>query len=95
MTTFIFISSAGHAAANSGQYNQYGFPPNYPSIIHGERPKSKVRLVNQLVFAEFYSKFLMWQYYSKGSDYVCGSCATPLSTPLRCVVLTTAIYTLI
>ena len=42
MTTFIFISSVGHAAANFGQYDQYAFPPNYPSVLHGERPKNKV-----------------------------------------------------
>ena len=42
LTVFIFISSVGHAAANFEQYNQYAFPPNYPSILYGERPKSKV-----------------------------------------------------
>ena len=42
LTVFIFISSVGHAAANFEQYNQYGFPPNYPSLLHGERPMNKV-----------------------------------------------------
>ena len=42
LTVFIFISSVGHAAANFEQYNQYAFPPNYPSILFGKRPTSKV-----------------------------------------------------
>ena len=46
LTIFIFISSVGHAAANFEQYDQYGFPPNYPSILHGERPKTKVNVKN-------------------------------------------------
>ena len=42
LTVFIFISSVGHAAANFGQYNQYGFPPNYPAQLFVERPTTKV-----------------------------------------------------
>ena len=42
VTNFIFILSAGHAAANFGQYDQYGYPPNYPAWMHGDPPKNKV-----------------------------------------------------
>ena len=42
LTVFIFISSVGHAAANFGQYDEYAFPPNYPSILRTQRPTTKV-----------------------------------------------------
>ena len=44
LTVFIFIASVGHAAANFCQYDEYAFPPNYPAMLIGERPKNKVCL---------------------------------------------------
>ena len=47
LTVFIFISSVGHAAANFGQYDEYAFPPNYPSTLNCERPTTKVTMRKQ------------------------------------------------
>ncbi|XP_033110246.1 arachidonate 5-lipoxygenase-like isoform X2 [Anneissia japonica] len=41
VTAMIFASSVSHAAANFSQYDEYGFPPNYPSFIKGEPPTNK------------------------------------------------------
>nr|XP_054768831.1 polyunsaturated fatty acid 5-lipoxygenase-like [Lytechinus pictus] len=41
VTDFIFIYSAGHAASNFGQYNNYGFPPAYPIWMNGSPPEDK------------------------------------------------------
>ena len=49
LTVFIFISSVGHAAANFGQYDEYAFPPNYPSTLNCERPTTKVTLRKQSI----------------------------------------------
>ena len=49
MTTFIFIGSVGHAAANFAQYEQYGYPPNYPTKLYGERPKNKVNVIGLII----------------------------------------------
>ncbi|EDV27172.1 uncharacterized protein TRIADDRAFT_50085 [Trichoplax adhaerens] len=40
-TSFVFISSVGHAAANFAQYDEYAFPPNYPSFMRGKAPRNK------------------------------------------------------
>ncbi|EDV26833.1 uncharacterized protein TRIADDRAFT_63720 [Trichoplax adhaerens] len=40
-TSFIFTSSAIHAAVNFGQYDEYGFPPNYPAFMNGKAPRDK------------------------------------------------------
>ncbi|XP_076352240.1 allene oxide synthase-lipoxygenase protein-like isoform X2 [Tachypleus tridentatus] len=41
VTVVIAICSIGHAAANFLQYEEYGFPPNYPGILPSEVPKDK------------------------------------------------------
>ena len=41
VTAVISICSQGHAAANFGQYDEYGFVPNYPPILYGPVPTSK------------------------------------------------------
>ncbi|XP_071508865.1 polyunsaturated fatty acid 5-lipoxygenase-like [Diadema antillarum] len=47
VTNFVFICSAGHAAANFGQYDRYGFPPNYPAWLHGQPPRDKTPLTEK------------------------------------------------
>ena len=41
VTAFIATCSQGHAAANFGQYDEYGFVPNYPLTLFGSAPSSK------------------------------------------------------
>ena len=41
LSSVIFICSAGHAAANFPQYDEYAFPPNYPSLLNGKPPSDK------------------------------------------------------
>lgn len=41
VTTFISICSQGHAAVNFGQYDDYGFVPNYPTVLYGSPPTNK------------------------------------------------------
>ncbi len=42
LTSIIFLSSVAHASANFNQYDEYAFPPNYPAILRGKIPDSKV-----------------------------------------------------
>ncbi|CAL1538145.1 unnamed protein product [Lymnaea stagnalis] len=37
-TFVIYTSSVGHGAANFAQYDEYGFPPNYPAMMLGNPP---------------------------------------------------------
>ncbi|XP_069129152.1 polyunsaturated fatty acid 5-lipoxygenase-like [Argopecten irradians] len=41
--------NAGHAAANFPQYDEYGFPPNYPVVIKGDPPKNKEALTESCI----------------------------------------------
>jgi len=41
LSSFIFTCSAQHSATNFSQYDQYGYPPNYPAYLYGEPPKHK------------------------------------------------------
>lgn len=41
LTSMLFIGSVNHAAANFCQYDEYGFPPNYPSMLLSSPPTDK------------------------------------------------------
>jgi len=41
-TNLIFTCSVMHSAVNYPQYNEYGFPPNYPLSLNGMPPADKV-----------------------------------------------------
>jgi len=41
MTTMVFILTNVHAAANFNQYEEYGFPPNYPFRLNDTPPTNK------------------------------------------------------
>ncbi|XP_072163045.1 polyunsaturated fatty acid 5-lipoxygenase-like [Diadema setosum] len=56
VTNFIFICSAGHAAANFGQYDQYGFPPSYPAWLHGQPPRDKTPLTEDDILQQLPDK---------------------------------------
>ena len=38
LTSVIFMCTAGHAAVNLPQYDEYGYFPNYPTLLVGEPP---------------------------------------------------------
>ena len=42
ISAIISTCSVAHAAANFNQYDEYGFPPNYPAILQGKMPNQKV-----------------------------------------------------
>ncbi|KAH9510001.1 hypothetical protein Btru_044809 [Bulinus truncatus] len=48
VTSIIYKCSVGHAAANSGQYDEYSYPPNYPLAMYGKPPTDpKVEMTEQ------------------------------------------------
>ena len=47
LTSIMFACSAGHAAANFMQYDYYGYPPAFPSLLRGEPPRNKVDVVTE------------------------------------------------
>ncbi|XP_069128848.1 polyunsaturated fatty acid 5-lipoxygenase-like [Argopecten irradians] len=51
LTSIIFTVSVGHAAANFAQYDEYGFPPNYPMTMEGLPPVDKTSLMEEAIVA--------------------------------------------
>ncbi|VDI74007.1 lipoxygenase [Mytilus galloprovincialis] len=49
LTSTIFICSVMHAATNFPQYDQYGFPPNYSTLLHGAPPQNANVIEDQAV----------------------------------------------
>lgn len=45
ITAVIYTCSVGHATANFQQYDEYGAPFNYPYLLKGTPPTSKVRFL--------------------------------------------------
>ena len=45
LTSIIFMCTAGHAAVNLPQYDEYGYSPNYPTLLVGEPPYDTVCLL--------------------------------------------------
>ena len=43
LSSILFASTVGHAAANVPQYDEYAYLPNYPAILTGFPPREKVR----------------------------------------------------
>ncbi|GAU93759.1 hypothetical protein RvY_05650-4 [Ramazzottius varieornatus] len=56
MTAIISTCSLGHAAANFNQYDEYGFPPNYPGILCGQVPTQKVGFTEKNIFDQLPSR---------------------------------------
>jgi arachidonate 5-lipoxygenase len=50
-TCLIYTCSVGHAATNFKQYDEYAFPPNYPTKLSGCPPRSKDPLTEDDVLA--------------------------------------------
>ena len=47
LTSIIYTCSISHAASNFPQYEEYGFPPNYPGMMRGKPPSSKTRVTTE------------------------------------------------
>ena len=56
LASAIFIGSVAHAAANFPQYDDYGFPANYPSLMISERPRDKSALTEMDIINTLPSK---------------------------------------
>ena len=48
LTTIIYTCSVSHASTNFPQYEEYGFPPNYPGLLRGQPPTTKVSSVHSV-----------------------------------------------
>ncbi|XP_077983673.1 polyunsaturated fatty acid 5-lipoxygenase-like [Glandiceps talaboti] len=44
VSAILFTCSVHHAAVTNSQYDEYGFPPNYPTFLKGSPPRKKASL---------------------------------------------------
>ncbi|CAH1793218.1 unnamed protein product [Owenia fusiformis] len=56
VTPLIFQASVQHAAVNFNQYEEYGFPPNYPGFMDGNPPRDKWALSEKDVVRDLATK---------------------------------------
>ncbi|XP_076446963.1 allene oxide synthase-lipoxygenase protein-like [Babylonia areolata] len=47
LTTIIYTCSVSHASTNFPQYEEYGFPPNYPGLLRGQPPRTKAECTEE------------------------------------------------
>jgi len=52
VSSLIYTCTAKHAAIDFNQYDQYGFPPNYPIYLYGEPPKDENHKYTDLDLAQ-------------------------------------------
>ena len=58
VTVLTFSASVQHAAVNFEQYDQYGFPPNYPGMLRGDWQRCKVSV--PWISSVWILKLYMW-----------------------------------
>lgn len=84
LTSVIFICSVAHAGANFPQYDNYCYPPNYPALMRGSPPTSKVSCVSYYKRSEYHCKIWIRGYSNKNEiEYEMKSrhqCVKTLST---------------
>jgi hypothetical protein len=49
IVSFIYICSVEHSATNFPQYEQYGFPPNFPAKLNGHPEEQHVILITFII----------------------------------------------
>lgn len=47
LTCIIYTCSVSHAASNFPQYDEYGFPANYPALLRGTPPSKKTAITTE------------------------------------------------
>ncbi|OWF44214.1 Allene oxide synthase-lipoxygenase protein [Mizuhopecten yessoensis] len=61
LTCVIFTGSVTHAAANFAQYDEYGFPPNYPVVMKGKPPTDKSALTESCILEALPNKSVTFE----------------------------------
>ncbi|CAC5374175.1 ALOX5 [Mytilus coruscus] len=61
LTSIIYTCSAGHAAANFQQYDEYGSPFNYPYYLSGVPPKDKSPVTEETILKSIPNREILLQ----------------------------------